>query len=168
MNTNILKKLWLSEDESKIYLFLIKDQNKTISDISKSLNINRPKLYKIIPSMIETWLISKIMNWKRTNYIAENPRVLKNYLENIKSDFDTYIPEIEKIYENKFKKPIFKHLKWENQVNNIYLDIANSLNMWDIFYRYSSRKNIEETSVKNSDFEKYKKIREEKNLKDML
>lgn len=164
MNINLLKKLWLGEDEAYIYLYLLNNKNKNISDISKSLKINRPKLYKILPSMEENWLISKVINWKRICYVWESPKILKNYLENIKNDFDLYVPEIERIYENKFSKPILKHISWKKQIKNIFLDIANSLNKWDVFYRYSSRKNIEDTSIDRKEYEQYKIIREQKKL----
>lgn len=57
--------------------------------------------------MVETGLIGNIMNGKRTHYIAENPKILSQYLENIKNEYDLYIPEIEKLYQNQFSKPIF-------------------------------------------------------------
>ena len=164
MNENILKRLWLSEDESKIYLHLLKNPKISISEISKNLNLNRPKLYKILPNMEQSWLISKIIVWKRTNYIAENPEILKNYLENIKNDFDIFIPEIKKIYDNNFSKPILKNLKWLDWIKNIFLDIANSCEKWDIFYRYSSRVDIKNTSIPQKDFEKYKTLRNKKQL----
>ena len=61
--------------------------------------------------MLESGLIGSIINGKRTLYIAENPKILSQYLETIKDEYDLYIPEIEKLYKNQFSKPIFKHLK---------------------------------------------------------
>lgn len=168
MNKNILKKIWLWNEESEIYLFLINNQKQSITDLSKKININRPKLYKILPNMEENWLISKVLIWKRYYYIAENPKILNNYFENIKKDFDLFIPEIENIYSNNFTKPVFKHLSWKAWIKNIFLDIWNSLNKWDVFYRYSSRNSIEKTSISNNEYNKYKKIREEKKLERMV
>lgn len=164
MNTHILNKLWLSQHESEMYLFLLKNQNKTLSEISKHTKINRPILYKIIPNMIESWLISKVIHGKRTHFLAENPKILRNYFENIKNDFDLYIPEIQKVYENSFSKPIFKHLQWKNGVKNIFLDIGNTLKTGDVFYRYSSRNDVNQTSISQKDYDQYKKLREEKRL----
>ncbi len=164
MKEKILEKLWLTPDESKIYLFLIKNPSKNISDISIKLWINRPKLYKILPSMEENWIISKVIIWKRKCFIAEDPLILNSYFENIKSDFKLFIPELQSIYQNNFKKPIFKHLSWRSGVKNVFLDIANSLNKWDIFYRYSSRK----TNMSENQYSKYKKIRDNKQLERMV
>lgn len=160
----ILTKLWLSIEESNVYLFLLNNPNKTLTEISKNTNVNRPKLYKLIPLMLENWLISKIINWKRILYKAENPNILKNYLENIKRDFDVFIPEIEKLYKDSFSKPTFKHFSWKHAVRNIFLDIWNTLWAWEVFYRYSSRSDVWKTSIPRKDYEMYKKLREEKKL----
>jgi len=168
MQENILKKLWLTQDESKIYLFLIKNPKQNITDLSKHLSINRPALYKILPNMEEIWLLSIILTWKRKYYIAENPEILNLYFNKIKDDFDTLIPQIKDIYWNNFTKPIFKHLKWKSGIKNIFIDIATSLNPWDIFYRYSSRNNVKKTSISKTEYNKYKKIRDEKKLERMV
>lgn len=164
MNEIILQKLWLSKDETSIYLFLIKNQNQTISEISKWTKINRPKLYKILPNMVESGLIWNVLNGKRTHYTAENPKILSQYLENIKNEFDIYIPEIEKLYQNQFSKPIFKHLKGISWVWNIFLDIAHSLKAWDIFYRYSSRNETALNAFPEKIYKEYKKIRDTKKI----
>lgn len=164
MNLTLLQKLWLSQDEANIYLFLIHHQNKTLAEISKWTQINRPKLYKILPSMLESGLIGSIINGKRILYIAENPKILSQYLETIKDEYDLYIPEIEKLYKNQFSKPIFKHLTGKNGIKNIFLDIGNTLKTGDVFYRYSSRNDVEKTSIPKKDYEQYKKLREEKRL----
>ncbi len=114
--------------------------------------------------MLESGLIGSIINGKRTLYIAENPKILSQYLENIKDEYDLYIPEIEKLYKNQFSKPVFKHLQWKNGVKNIFLDIWNTLKTGDVFYRYSSRNDINQTSIPKKDYEQYKKLREEKKL----
>lgn len=164
MNEIILQKLWLSQDEANIYLFLIHNQNQTIAEISKWTKINRPKLYKILPNMVESWLVANIMNGKRIHYTAENPKILSQYLENIKNEYDLYIPEIEKLYQNQFSKPIFKHLKWVSGVWNIFLDIAHTLKAGEVFYRYSSRNESALSLFPKKMYQEYKKIRDTKKL----
>lgn len=168
MYTSFLKKLWLSESESAIYVLLLNSSKKNISQISVETWINRPKLYKLLPYMEEMWLISIIIIGQRKFYIAENPKILSNYFENIKEDFGIFLPKIENIYSNNFKKPIFKNSRWKKAIRNIFLDIANTLNIWDVFYRYSSRNNKETSSIPRSEYLKYKKIREQKKLERMV
>lgn len=161
---NILKKLWLSEDEAKIYLFLIKNQNKNLWEISKNTLLNRPKLYKILPNMLKEGILSSVINWKRTHYIAQDPQILSNYFTKFKNDFELFLPQITKEYKNQDKKIILKNIKWKSWIKNIFLDIAQTLNKWDIFYRYSSRSDIKNTSLSKKDYEEYKVLREQKKL----
>lgn len=164
MNHAILQKLWLSKDESDIYIYLLANQNKTIAEISKGTDINRPKLYKILPNMIESWLLWSIINGKRVLYKAENPKILSQYLASIKDEYELYIPEIEKLYQNQFSKPVFQHLKGKNGVANIFLDIGHTLSTWDVFYRYSSRNETAFWAFPEKPYQEYKKIRDSKKL----
>ena len=61
MYSIFLEKLGLSEDEAAIYLHLLNSSKKNISELSQELNINRPKLYKVLPYMEEAGLVSKIL-----------------------------------------------------------------------------------------------------------
>lgn len=164
MNIKILERLGLSPEESSIYVFLLENYQKNITDISKATGINRPKLYKILPNMEQMGLISQVITGKRKVYIAENPKILNGYFENIKQDFNIFIPEIQNIYKHSFSKPIFKHLKWKSGIKNIFMDIAHTLNTWDIFYRYSSRNSVEKTNIPKSEYNQYKTIRNQKKI----
>lgn len=121
-------------------------------------------MYKILPSMEESGLIWTVVSWKRKLFIAENPKILSNYFESIKDDYQSFIPQIERMYHNSFDKPILKHLSWKSGITNIYMDIAHSLKKWETFYRYSSRKDIENTSVGEKAHKKYSDIRNQKQL----
>lgn len=160
--------MWLSPEESEIYLLLLKQWKKSISDISKILIINRPKLYRIIPNMIESGLICEVLHWKRKLLKAENPKLLKNLFQKVEEDYELMIPVFEDMYWKKDSGNFFKHSKGKTAVKNIFLDIANSLEKDWIFYRYSSRKDVENTSLPSNDYSKYKKIRDEKWLQRMV
>lgn len=168
MNTDFLKKIGLSDSEVKIYGFLIDNPMQTLMDISNTTNINRPMLYRVVPYMIEKWLIVEVLDWKRKKYMAENPKVLRGLFNDLKNDFESYLPWLEKSYFSNFDKPIIKHFSWKSWVKNVFIDIWNTLNKWDVFYRYSSRKDIENTSISSKDYQKYKDLRSEKKLERMV
>lgn len=164
MHDIFLQKLWLTPDESSIYLFLLKHPLKNIGEISKITHINRPKLYKILPNLVESGIISEVIIWKRKHYRGENPKILKNYLSEIEKDFDRYIPEIEHLYTGWASRPILKHFSGKNWIKNIFLDIGNTLPVGWVFYRYSSRRDVKNTSISPSDYAPYKALRDEKKL----
>lgn len=136
---NILKKIWLSREESKIYIDLLENWISNIVEISNRTNINRPALYKIIPELLETNLISQIIKWKRRVFKAENPKNLSKIFENLSNTFNSIIPELEELYDSKKTKPNIRFFEWWKWLKFIYEDILNTLENWDIYYRYSSR-----------------------------
>lgn len=163
-----LKNLWLNKIESNIYVHLLSNKKKSLSQLSQELDIHRPQLYKTLPYMQEMWLISTIIVWKRKYFIAENPKILQTYFQNLKNDYESYIPQIENMYSNNFSRPVFKHSSWKTAIRNIFLDIAHTLEVWGTFYRYSARNNVWETSIPMKEYEKYKLIRKKKQLQRMV
>ena len=161
MNTKILENLWLSKNEISIYLFLLNNWNTNISEISKKTWINRPSIYSTIPNMIESGLLIEVLKWKRKHYSAQNPKILKTYLNQIEKDFDFIYEELEENYKKRKKRPILQSLDWKKWIKYIFADIVKTLKKWDIYYRYSSRKNIDKRWYLP---ENYKKIRDEKLL----
>lgn len=164
MHQNLLQKLWLSPQESTIYLTLLSHPNISLSKISQYTHINRPQLYKILPRLKESGLISEVLYGKRTLFQASHPKILQTYLSNIIQDYDIGIPQIEQLYQSSSNHPIFKHFSGKIGIKYIFLDIGNTLQKWDVFYRYSSRRDIETTSIAPKDYLPYKSLREEKQL----
>jgi sugar-specific transcriptional regulator TrmB len=161
MNTKILENLWLNKNEISIYLFLLNNWNANISEISKYTGINRPAIYSTIPNMIESWLLIEILKWKRKHYSAQNPKILKTYLEKIEQDFNYIYTELGETYKKRKKRPILQSLDWKKGIKYIFADIVKTLKKWDVYYRYSSRKSLDKRWYLP---ENYKKIREEKVL----
>ena len=161
MNTKILENLWLSKNEIAIYLFLLNNWNANISEISKSTGINRPSIYSTIPHMIESGLLIEVLKWKRKYYSAQNPKVLKTYLDKIQKDFDFIYTELWTAYKKRKKRPILQSLDWKKGIKYIFADIVKTLKKWDVYYRYSSRKSLDKRWYLPDN---YKKIRDEKLL----
>lgn len=163
-NTQILSKIWLSETESTIYIDLLENPASNIIEISNRTKLNRPLIYKTIPYLEETWLISKVLKWKRNYYKAESPEHLKNLFEKLSTKFEGILPELDELYKTGDKKPnihIFHGKKW---IKQIFEDVVISLNKWDTYYRYSSRSNFWESFLPSN----YREIRDKKQIQRMV
>lgn len=139
MYEKILSKIWLSDLESKIYLDILENWVSNIVSISNRTAINRPALYKTLPNLVEIWIISKLIKWKRTVYRAESPKMLSKMFDWLSNMFYSILPELEEIHESNHYKPsirFFEGVKW---IKFIFEDILNTLEKWDTYYRYSSR-----------------------------
>jgi len=57
---NILQNFWLTEKESKIFIFLYKYWKKPASTIAKSIWDERTNTYKSLQKLVKKWFISEI------------------------------------------------------------------------------------------------------------
>lgn len=141
---------------------LLESESLNISEISIKTKINRPRIYKVLPHMLELWIVYKIVKWKVIYYKAGNPDFLRDMFNKTQNDFENMFDYMDQLYSFKKDKPsvqFFDSAEWQE---NIFKDIVKTLDPWDTFYRYSSRQPF--------DYEKmpwahtYKVKRDEKQL----
>lgn len=137
---NILWKLWLSSEEIKIYLDLLDYGTSNIIEISNRTGINRPAIYKTLPNLIEMGLVASVIKGKRKVFKAEDPNKLKELLKTVTTNLDMVVSELEYNFKAKEPRPNIKFLEGKNGIKTVYQDILDTLNDWDVYYRYTSRK----------------------------
>lgn len=158
----ILEKIGLSNHESGVYLSLVESGPETVAGIARNAGINRPAVYKTLPTLIEKGLVSKGPRAHQQKYVAEDPDKLGMVLENTKAALEDYIPELKSIFHTLEKKPHVKYLEGPRGIRSVFDDLVASLKRGDVFYRYSSTSNLERAEkymAKN-----YREIRDKKQL----
>ena len=160
----ILEKIGLSSSEAEIYLAVMKNWYLSISEMSEITSINRPRIYSTLPHLLQLWLLSQIIRWKRKLYGAESPDNLEHLFEKTKSDFSQALWYLKSTYQKDKTKPIFKSIEWENFNKFIYEDVVNTLDVWDTYMRYSSR--TSEQWVEK--YAHYRKIRDTKDIQRLI
>ena len=163
-HAKILSRLWLWDNESKIYLFLLENPLSSIVDISSKTSLHRPLIYKILPNLVESWLVSEVIKWKRKVYKAGSPESLKSLFDNFSQSFNMMLPELESIYNTWDKKPSIQIFQWKNWVKQVFVDVVTHLKKWDTYYRYSSRKNFNVNFLPAD----YRRIRDEKQIQRLV
>ena len=94
----ILEWIWLSENESKIYLSLLKLWKSWITSISNQSGIKRTTIYNYINPLLEKDFIKRSINWKRILFMTENPKNLVKIFEERKNNFLKQLPLLEWMY----------------------------------------------------------------------
>ncbi|MDO8590618.1 MAG: helix-turn-helix domain-containing protein [bacterium] len=158
----ILKSLGLTEYESQIYISLLEKGVSGISKISRETGINRPAIYKIIPTLLGKGIVTEVIKKKQKLYSAENPEKLEAILENVQKRFKNALPELLQDYEGIANKPIVKFLSGKHGISFIFEDLVRTLKKGDIFYRYSAPRDLSRAEKYLP--ENYRKIRDEKQL----
>jgi sugar-specific transcriptional regulator TrmB len=86
VDTSLLRKLGLTEGESKVYLALIKIGSSTIGPILDESGITKSMIYRILEKLTKKGLVSYIVKEKTKYYQASNPTTLLDYVEKKKED----------------------------------------------------------------------------------
>ena len=98
VNKILAKTTGLSEKEIEIYLTLLELGEGTVIDIAKKSGIKRTTVYNMLPSMVESGLVSVTSKNKRKLFFVEDVRILKNVLEDKQIALDRVLPELQTIH----------------------------------------------------------------------
>ncbi len=93
--------LGLTENESKIYLALLKLGEVRVSALSKETEINRSLIYRILESLQRKGLISEVIKENRSYFSANSPKNLRKMLEEKEQDLDEILPSLLQIGKEK-------------------------------------------------------------------
>lgn len=91
-----LQSLGLTENESKVYLFILEQGPSTIAEITKKLPIHRVNLYDLLKRLQEKGLASSTKEGKKKFYTSTDPSYLLNQLQEKQHLLESILPELEK------------------------------------------------------------------------
>ena len=118
--TQILQALWLSENETQVYLANLKLWLTQVSNISRMSDIKRTTLYGILEKMEEKGFIKKYVKNKISYFEAINPDSLFDMLQTKVKQLQSKLPELRAI-DNKFSsKPKIYFFEWAENVGELY------------------------------------------------
>jgi len=164
---SVLAQLGLSVHESTVYLDLLQNGPATVGALSKRAGIYRPALYKLIPTLIEKGLVSRTQTkHKQQHYRAESPERLESLFENAQQRLKEALPELASLYTNRRQnRPVVRFLEGKVGIRSVFADILTTLKRGDIFYRYSSIKELPSRSYLPPHYEE---IRDKKQLERLV
>jgi sugar-specific transcriptional regulator TrmB len=136
---HILTRLGFTSYESSVYLSLLANGAKNISDIARDTGHHRPLVYKIIRTLREQgYIITVPSKEKRTLYYVSDPKLLLIALEDIERQSRPLIEELGHIYHLRGDRPKLSIREWVEEIRSIHGDLVSSLPKGWAYYRYSS------------------------------
>lgn len=94
MNTEILRKLGLEEQEVKVYLVLLRVGSVTASAVSKETNIDRATCYRYLDSLISKGIVSYVIKNNIKYFQAAHPERLLKDLKEKQIEYKKLLPEL--------------------------------------------------------------------------
>ena len=158
----ILEQVGLRPKQAAIYLALVEHGPQRITDICKYTQLHRPAVYKHLPYLTKMHLVSATPKGKQIFYTAESPEKLSVMIQALEGTLKTAMPELLSSFANFDKRPTVKFFEGRSGLTFIFDDIVHTLKKGDIYYRYSSIKDMKHSeSYLPGD---YRKIRDSKQL----
>lgn len=121
-----LKKVGLTQNESKVYLALAKLGSSKAGRISKEASLNRTSTYNSLKSLLEKGLASYVIIGKVKWFQASDPRNLKIYLKNKLDELDEVLPSLSRTFSSKKLKESVSLFKGKKGVKTVLEDILSS------------------------------------------
>lgn len=118
-----LRELGLPEQESNIYLTLLKIGGTTASTIARSANVKRTTVYAILHSLAQKGFVTMYYKKSRQLYYAEKPNRIKNYFEKKLKSFESLIPSLEALDKTKIQMSGLRFIETLPELKRFYTDI---------------------------------------------
>lgn len=99
-----LRKLGLTDNETKVYLALLELGKAAIGEITKETNLHRSNVYDSISRLKEKGLVSDIIEGKKRLFMAEEPSVLVTYTEEKEKIAKEILPQLAGLYARRKAK----------------------------------------------------------------
>lgn len=97
MNTEILKKIGMTDNEIKIYLTLLKSGTSTAYELSQKTGIYRAHIYDKLEQLIDKGLATYIYEGAKKFFKATPPVKIKQFIEDKQKELDSQKKEINSI-----------------------------------------------------------------------
>jgi predicted transcriptional regulator len=120
-----LEYLGLTDKEAEVYMLLLRSGSLSPADISRKITLKSSTVYFVLNSLNEKGLVREVKTKtsKRPTYQAENPDVLRRFVDNRKKEAErnaqaseTIIAELATLQKNRGEKPVIRFYEGRNGV----------------------------------------------------
>ena len=96
----LLKSIGLTENESKIYLALLKLRSALAGQLTKETGVHRRNVYDSLERLVQKGLVSYVMQGTRRYFVAEKPERLVEIMQYKIEDLKEIVPKLKSQYES--------------------------------------------------------------------
>lgn len=129
MNTELLKKIGLTESQSKAYIALVKYGSLKANELAEKIDETRTNSYMILDRLVELGLATKDESAKVMKYMPTNPTSLERLIENKRKDVLTTekqvrdtMPQLLSYYYTYRNQPGVRFFQGEDGILQMYED----------------------------------------------
>lgn len=116
----VLTKVGLTKNESKVYLTLLKLGSATAVEITKQSKVHRVNVYDVLDRLLAKGLISTVMKANKKIYEAANPEQLDQLLKSKEEALKQIMPQLKTEFKIKKEKQQVHHFFGPDGVMQAY------------------------------------------------
>ena len=116
MEIEILKKLGLTDAESKVYLALLRLGSTTVGPIVDESKVSRSKIYHVLEKLKKKGLVSYIVKSQTNHYNAADPEKIQDYVNCKKEEISSVEQELKELLPKLKNLQVFAGKKDEAEV----------------------------------------------------
>ncbi|MBN1157607.1 helix-turn-helix domain-containing protein [Candidatus Woesearchaeota archaeon] len=132
MEKFVLMKAGLTENESEVYLALLKRGQSLAGELANETTVSRPHVYDSLNKLIEKGLASYVIKDNRKFFKAANPKELIKFLEEEKDkinekqkEIEGFLPSLLKLQKTKMPKSSVEFYEGKEGLKTVLMDIIN-------------------------------------------
>ena len=139
MDKQILREIWLSEGEIKVYLALLKIGGAKKTELARESGVSSSKIYEICSRLQKKGIVGTMLKDKKTHFLAMEPKRLLDFfnektakIENQKKELEKTIPILENFGKTQKNKAVL--YEGLNAIKNFYKNILEELKQDEEYY----------------------------------
>ncbi len=126
---NGLESAGLSENEIKVYIYLLKEGVSSPAQVARGTKIARSNVYYILRNLDDEDLIEQQRKNNRYVYKACRPESLIDQLERRRSGLERIIPDLNDLYKVQKNKPVVEYFDGLERIKDIFLESLHTENL---------------------------------------
>jgi sugar-specific transcriptional regulator TrmB len=99
-----LEKAGLTQNEAKIYYFLLREKSATVTEIAKRTGIHRRSAYDVLMRLSDKALVSYMVDEGTKKYFPSNPGRINEIIEEKKKMFSEALPGLKEMFAQRAGK----------------------------------------------------------------
>ena len=129
----ILEELGLSEQQTKVYIALLKLGTSLASQISNETRINRSVVYQILDKLIKQGFVGYVIKENRRYYSATHPNKLLDIIKEREEKLKSVLPSLTRLVQPIGEKPLVEIFEGKEGMKTILRDILRVKKTWYAF-----------------------------------
>lgn len=149
-----LKTIYFSEQEAKIYLYLLENPGQTVFQISKNLHVSRSSIYPIIEKMKSDGILLLEFGPKELFYSEEPSTLLDNLSKTYQNNIQKIKDDLSQIKTGTERQPYLNLIGFDNIIgkartllyeasDEVYMNTDLDINLFDDAFAFLEKKGVD-------------------------